>query len=149
MVRFAPFRLYRPAIGLALAALLGVGCWAVAAPLARGAIKAGPPRRIVSLNLCADQLLIALADRRQIAGLTHNASDPQMSAEAAAARGLPILHGSAEEVLAIDPDLLIGMPARRNPAIAILKARRYRTVDLKTANDYADIVAAVRSVAAA
>ena len=31
------------------------------------------PRKIVSLNLCADQYLLALADRGQIAGLTHNA----------------------------------------------------------------------------
>ena len=28
------------------------------------------PQRIVSINLCADQLVLALADRKQIAGLT-------------------------------------------------------------------------------
>ena len=30
----------------------------------------GPPKRIVSFNLCADQLLLALADPAQIAGLS-------------------------------------------------------------------------------
>jgi iron complex transport system substrate-binding protein len=103
----------------------------------------------VSLNLCADQLLVALADRDQIAGLTHNAPDRQMSAVAAATRGLPILNGSAEQILATNPDLVIGMPARRNPAIAILKAQHYPAVDLKSADSYADIVASIRTVAQA
>lgn len=107
------------------------------------------PQRIVSLNLCADQLLVALADRDQIAGLTHNAADPQMSAVAAATRGLPILDGSAERILATNPDLVIGMPARRNPAIAILKAQHYPAVDLKSADSYADIVTSIRTVAQA
>jgi len=107
------------------------------------------PKRIVSLNLCADQLVLALADRSQIAGLTRNARDPQMSAAADAARGLRLLGGSAEEVLAVDPDLVIGMPARRSPAIAVLKAQNYRALDLTSAESYADIVASIRSVAAA
>ncbi|MEC3909808.1 ABC transporter substrate-binding protein [Sphingobium sp. CR2-8] len=107
------------------------------------------PRRIISLNLCADQLVLALADRDQIAGLTHNATDPQMSAAAAQARGLPILGGSAEEVLAADPDLVIGMPARRNPAIAVLKAQKYKAVDLKSAETYDAILLSIREVAKA
>lgn len=105
------------------------------------------PKRIVSLNLCADQLVLALADRSQIAGLTHNADNPDLSAAAAQARGLPILSGSAEEVLAVDPDLVIGMPARRNPAIAILKAQKYRAVDLSSAESYDAIVQSIRDVA--
>ena len=31
------------------------------------------------MNLCTDQLVIALADRAQIAGVTLNAADPGMS----------------------------------------------------------------------
>ena len=108
------------------------------------------PRRIVSLNLCADQLVLALADRDQIAGLTHYANDPQMSAAAGQTRGLRILRGSsAEEVLGIAPDLVIGMPARRSAATGVLKAQSYRAVDLKPADSFAQIVTSVRSVAAA
>lgn len=129
--------------------LLGVGMAGVQA--ADPAPPAGAyPRRIVSLNLCADQLVMALADRDQIAGLTHYASDPQMSAAASQTRGLRILRGSsAEEVLGIGPDLVIGMPARRSSATAVLKAQSYRAVDLKPADSYAQIVTAIRSVAAA
>lgn len=107
------------------------------------------PKRIVSLNLCSDQYLIALADRDQIAGLTHNATDPSMSAAAATARGLHIMGQSAEEVLAINPDLIIGMPAKRSGIVAALAGRKYRTLDLKSASNYAEIVAQIREVAIA
>ncbi|MGH6782919.1 MAG: ABC transporter substrate-binding protein, partial [Sphingomonadaceae bacterium] len=62
------------------------------------------PQRIVSLNLCADQYLMALADPQQIAALTPFARDPDMSAGAAMARKLPVARGHAEEVLARNPD---------------------------------------------
>lgn len=130
-----------------MAAILCIG--AAAHALTTKAVATPAPRRIISLNLCADQLVLALADRSQIAGLTHNAADPQMSAAAAQARGLPVLGGSAEEVLAADPDLVIGMPARRNPAIAVLKAQKYHAVDLKSAESYDAILTSIRTVAEA
>lgn len=129
---------------LGLAAVCGVS--ASSPPVSRGAVAA--PKRIVSLNLCADQLVLALADREQIVGLTRYAADPAMSAEAVRAKGLPILRGAAEEIMAIDPDLVVGMPARRNPAIKALKTR-YPAVDLKSADGYDAILASIRKVALA
>lgn len=108
-----------------------------------------PPQRIVSLNLCADQYLLALADPRQIAALTSLARDPQMSAGAARAARLPVSKGSAEDVLALRPDLLIASPGRRRETMARLRGRAIATVDLPPAESYADIVAQVRTVAAA
>lgn len=107
------------------------------------------PQRIVSLNLCADQYVLELADPDQIAGLTRNADDPQMSAAAAKAKGLHILGTSAEEILVLDPDLVIGIPARRGGMLAALGGRDYRILDLTSADDYADIVMQIRQVAAA
>ncbi|WP_459662394.1 ABC transporter substrate-binding protein [Novosphingobium sp. 11B] len=129
---------------LGLAAVCGVS--ASSPPVSGRAVAA--PKRIVSLNLCADQLVLALADRDQIAGLTRYAADPAMSAEAARAKGLPILRGAAEEIMAIDPDLVVGMPARRNPAIKALKTR-YPAVDLKSADGYDAILTSIRKVALA
>lgn len=106
------------------------------------------PRRIVSVNLCADQLLLALADRGQIAGLTRNAADPAMSAEAARARGLPILRTSAEQILALDPDLIVGTPAYGSAAVLRFTGKR-PIVDLPSAATYADIVRQVRAMARA
>jgi iron complex transport system substrate-binding protein len=128
-------------------ALLAAG----AALLASPCVAAAPtiPHRIVSLNLCADQYLLELADRDQIAALTRNAADPDMSAEAAKARGIRRLGQSAEEILEIDPDLIVGMPMRRAGIMAALADRHYRTVSLGIASDYADIVAQIRTIATA
>ncbi|MET0137096.1 MAG: ABC transporter substrate-binding protein [Sphingobium sp.] len=108
----------------------------------------GKPRRVVSLNLCTDQLVLALADRDQIAGITRNAGIAEMSAEAARSRGLHIMGGSAEEILGLSPDLIVGMPARSNPALGLLKGR-YRMLDVPQADDYATILTSIRSVALA
>jgi iron complex transport system substrate-binding protein len=133
---------------LVAAALGAIGAvWAGSRPAA----PATPPKpkRIVSVNLCADQLVIALADRDQIAGVTRNATDVQMSGEAARARGLPIMRDSAEQVMAIDPDLVVGAPASRRSAIKALKGKQYPTLDLKPADTFEDIVIAIRQTAAA
>lgn len=108
-----------------------------------------PPKRIISLNLCADQLVLALADREQIAGLTRNAIDPQMSAESARARDLHTLGGSAEEILAIRPDLVVGMPARGNAALRALGNMEYKTLDLPTATSLNEIYTSIRATARA
>lgn len=116
---------------------------------APGKPRLSRPKRIVSLNLCADQLLVALADRDQIAGLTSNAASPEMSSVAAQTKGLRILSSSAEEIVEIDPDLVIGMPARRSAALQMLKGRNLRTLDLETARSFDDIRASIRQTAAA
>lgn len=107
------------------------------------------PQRIVSLNMCADQLVLALADHGQIAGLTRNAAKVELSAEAAKARGLRILGTSAEEILEIEPDLVVGMPARRSAAMTALGGQDYNMLDLESANTLEDIYAAIRQTAAA
>lgn len=135
---------------VAAAALLAGGTgllWAVSPAPRTGAPAV--PRRIVSINLCADQLVLALADRGQIAGLTKNATDTAMSGEAAKARGIPLLSNSAEQILAIEPDLIVGMPASRSAALAALPTQNYPLLDLATANTLDEIHASIRETATA
>lgn len=106
------------------------------------------PQRIVSLNLCADQYLMAIADPAQIGALTHLSRDRAMSAGAAAADRLPVMRGSAEEVLTLNPDLLVASPSRRMETRAALKGR-YPLLELPSAKSYADIVRQVREIATA
>ena len=108
-----------------------------------------PPARIVSLNLCADQYLLALADPAQIVALTRFARDPNMSAAANAARTMPVSRGSAEDVLMLRPDLVISSPFRRQTVAAVLAGRNVATLDLPPADSYTAIVTQVRQVAAA
>ncbi|MGK2910730.1 MAG: ABC transporter substrate-binding protein [Sphingobium sp.] len=110
------------------------------------AAKAPPPKRIVSLNLCADQLLLALADRAQIAALTPLSRDRAMSAEAERAQSWPIAKGSAENLLMLKPDLVISSPYYQIPPQT---NGRFRQVSLADATSYPQIVAQVREVAAA
>ena len=107
------------------------------------------PQRIVSINLCADQLVLALADRGQIAGLTKNATDIEMSGEAAKARGLRLLSNSAEQILAIEPDLIVGMPASRSSALRALPQQNYPLLDLATANTLNEIYTSIDETAEA
>ncbi len=134
---------------LVATALLGGAALLWAAAPAPAAKAPAVPQRIVSINLCADQLVLALADRGQIAGLTKNATDREMSGEAAAARGIPLLSNSAEQILAIEPDLIVGMPASRSAALAALPQQDYPLLDLDTANTLEEIHTSIRQTAAA
>ncbi len=134
---------------LALAALVGGAGALWAASTAPPAKAPAVPQRIVSINLCADQLVLALADRSQISGLTHNATDTEMSGEAAKAHGLPLLSNSAEQILAIEPDLIVGMPASRSAALRALPEQSYPLLDLDTANTLDEIYTSIRQTAVA
>ncbi|WP_374942474.1 ABC transporter substrate-binding protein [Sphingomonas sp.] len=111
--------------------------------LAVAATPSPAPKRIVSLHLCADQYLLALADRSQVAGLTRYARDPAMSPQAAQARSWPVTGTSAEEVLALDPDLAIVSPGRT------FLNRPRAVLELADTHDYPGIVAQTRLVARA
>jgi iron complex transport system substrate-binding protein len=68
---------------------------------------AAPPLRIVSLNPCLDGILLQVADPGQIMALSHYSRDPNQSAIAEAARRYPFTWGTAEEVAALKPDLVL------------------------------------------
>ncbi len=64
------------------------------------------PRRIVSLDYCADQFVLGLADRAQIAAVSIGARrDDSYFRDRAA--GLPRVRGGLEDVLAQRPDLIV------------------------------------------
>lgn len=131
-----------------LAAILTLAAGAV--PITPGEPSvAPPPRRIVSVNLCADQLVLDLADRGQIAGLSRNAADPSLSAAAAKAVGLSIMRDSAETLLVSNPDMIVAIPKSRSGALQMLGAQNYRTIDAPSAATYQQIVDQLRKVGAA
>lgn len=107
------------------------------------------PKRIVSINLCTDQLALMLADRDQIASITFMATDPRGSVMAGEASGIPINHGEAEEVLNFQPDLVLGGTFTSRFTVALLRKLGYRTVILDPASDIASIQENIRIVAKA
>ncbi|MEQ1711607.1 MAG: ABC transporter substrate-binding protein, partial [Hyphomicrobium sp.] len=124
-------------------------CLALAGPLAWPAAAADPPRRIVSLNLCTDQILLDLVPRDRIAALSELVADPALSGRVAAAEGLPLVRGHAEEVLALAPDLVIAGEYSTPVTVDLLRRLGVRVVQVPLAFDFAGIRKAVRAVAEA
>jgi iron complex transport system substrate-binding protein len=82
-----------------------------------------PPIRIVSINMCTDQLLLDLADRSQIIGLSPFVKDAARSWAAASAKGLPVLSGTAEEILILKPDRVLSGRFTRRATREFIRAR--------------------------
>lgn len=83
----------------------------------------GRPQRIVSLNLCTDQMLLALADREQIASLSPLIRDPSIALMVDKAEGLPVNDGRAETILFSGTDLVLtGTYAQQNQS-ALLRSQ--------------------------
>lgn len=70
------------------------------------------PQRVASIYLCADVLLVRLAERERIVSLTRFAADPALSPVADVARGIAVNRGRAEDILPLQPDLVIAGDAR-------------------------------------
>lgn len=107
------------------------------------------PARIVSMNLCVDQYLIALADKSQIGALSRFARDPAMSFYARKAKAYPISRATIEEVLALRPDMVFASPYRSKAAFAPLERRGVRILEVGSADTFEDVVAQTRLIAAA
>jgi len=122
-----------------IAALLGV-LW-LAGP-------ASAANRVVSLNLCTDQLLVLLAPAK-VAGLTLLARDPSLSFVAPAAAHLPIVRPSAEAVLRLHPDLILAASYGAQATVALLAALRIPVLRVALAQDFPGIRAETRTVAQA
>jgi len=65
------------------------------------------PTKVVSINLCTDQLLLMLAAPGQIASVSYLARDPDSSFMARAAGVYPLNHARAEELIALRPGLVL------------------------------------------
>lgn len=66
------------------------------------------PQRIVSLNPCLDAILVEVADRQQIKALSHYSRIRQQSNLYDLALTFPQTHGTAEEIISLRPDLVLG-----------------------------------------
>jgi iron complex transport system substrate-binding protein len=107
------------------------------------------PQRIVSLNLCTDQILIDLVPRSRISALSHVATDASVSSIADRAKGIRRVRGEAEEVLALDPDLVITTEFSTPTTVSMLERLGRRVVKVPFASDIASVRDVVRRIAEA
>lgn len=119
---------------------------AAAALLALLAFPAAAAERVVSLNLCTDQYLLALAPERA-AAVTHLARDPTLSVMADAARHVPSVRADAEAVLALRPQLVLAAPWGARVTLVALERRGVRVERIALPDSFAAIRAATRQLA--
>jgi len=99
------------------ALVLGVAL--IAAPVALWA--EATPQRVVSINLCTDQLAMMLAGPGQLVSVSHLAADPMASAMPDVARGWPLNHAQAEEVFRLTPDLVLAGTFSSSYTVGLLR----------------------------
>lgn len=65
------------------------------------------PQRVVTVNLCLDQIALRLAAPGQLVGLSYLSHDPRLSVLVDRARGIPSVRAKVESILELQPDLVI------------------------------------------
>lgn len=111
----------------------------LALALAGGVARADPaPSRVVSINLCTDQLAMMLAAPGQLVSVSRLAADPHSSAMAEAARAWPVNQGRAEEVYLLAPDLVLAGAYTDPATVQMLRRVGLRVEQFDTAKSLND-----------
>lgn len=129
----------RASEALALAAALMMGA---------AAALAGPPERVVSINLCTDQMAMLLAAPGQLISVSRIAADRHVSAMADQAAAYPLNHGQAEEVFRLNPDLVLAGPYTSRYTVGLLRRLGVEVRELPVAERLDDIPAVIAQTGA-
>ncbi len=123
-----------------------LGGLAAAFLLLAGGARAAP--RVVSLDQCADQFVLALSSRGDIAGLSTRArADDSYLRERAT--GLPIVRADTEAILGARPDVVVRFWGGSPELLADLRRRGVRIARIDDATDFGGVRANIRRVAEA
>jgi iron complex transport system substrate-binding protein len=128
-----PFGLSRDALVIGLLLLAG----------ATNALAAAP-QRVMSINLCTDQLLLTLAEPNQIASLSWLAFEEDDAALAGQAVGFERNFGSAEELMRISPDLVLAGQYTANFAGGLARRLGFPVLEIPPANNLDEVMANLR-----
>lgn len=111
------------------------------------AFAAAPPR-VVSLDQCADQYVMALSPRAAIVGVSMRSGDPDSYLHAQAA-GLPRRRASAESVLAAQPNVVVRYWGGDALLSRTLARQGVTVIDLTDAGGFDGVRLNIRAVASA
>lgn len=124
----------------------------LAAALLTAALLAGQraaaevPRRVMSINLCSDQLVLALLPPSRITSVTYLSRDRDESYLSAEAWKVGVNHGTAEEVVSQRPDLVIAGSYTTPATRLLLEQAGIPLLALPPANDFQEIRQETREV---
>lgn len=137
-----------PATARLLLPLLAGGIVAACGTVSPPDRPEGPASRIVSLDYCADQFVLGLADRERILALSPDAAK-DFSYLRAEAAGLPTVRPRAEDVLVLQPDLVVRNYGGGPRAAAFFERAGVPVLQIDFAPDIEAVRDRVRQAAAA
>ena len=104
------------------------------------------PQKIVSLNLCTDQLLMLLADPNQIVSLSKIVDDQNVSFLAKRSAEFKKNRGDAEEIFVNNPDLVVAGVYTEKATVQILQSLGVRVEIFPIEQNFDDIVKNIRKM---
>lgn len=121
--------------------------WLMAACLACGlAIPSSAeeaPRRVLSMNLCTDQLAMLLAAPGQLISVSNMAQDERLSAMADKAADYPVNYGRAEDIFLTEPDLVLAGSFTAPSTVQLLRRLGKRVEVFQPAYSFDDLRASM------
>jgi iron complex transport system substrate-binding protein len=115
------------------------GALCVASAPAWAQAQPQPPLRVMSLNMCTDQLVLNLVPPSRITSVTFLSHDSPNELLSAQARQTGINYGTAEEVLAQHPDLVVTGDSSTPTTRAMLARAGYRLYEVASADTFEEI----------
>lgn len=134
--------------GCALRSKICAAVFAVAVALG-GSPGTAAPARVVSMNLCADELAMLLAAPGQLVSISFVAADPHVSAMAAEAAAYPKNDGQAEAIFLLHPDLVLAGTYSSLSTVALLRRLGIKVAIFPEPERLDDVPGLIRSVGAA
>jgi iron complex transport system substrate-binding protein len=107
---------------------------------------AAAPKHIMSLTICTDELLMDLAAPDQIASISYLSREKAALALWPEAAHIPVNHNTAEEVLAVKPDLVLTLPYASTSLHPLLEKSGIPILEVPQAENFAQIRAVTREV---
>ncbi len=102
------------------------------------------PLRVVSMNLCTDQLAMLIAASAQLHSVSHLATEPEASVLAQDAKAFQVNHGQAEEIFLMKPDLILAGTYTTRTTVNLLKRLGFRVEEFAPETSMADIRSNIR-----
>ena len=104
------------------------------------------PQKIVSLNLCTDQLLLLLADPNQIVSLSKIVDDQNVSFLAERSAEFKKNRGDAEEIFVNNPDLVVAGVYTEKATVQILQSLGVRVEIFPIEKNFDDIIENIKKM---
>ncbi|WP_112312203.1 ABC transporter substrate-binding protein [Pseudogemmobacter bohemicus] len=129
--------------------LRAAACLVACLALPAAAETSAVPARVVSINLCTDQLAMMLAGPDQLISVSELASDPLASSMPEEAAGYVQNRGGAEQVFLLKPDLVLAGTYTARASVDLLRRLGVRVEQVEPVTSLAGVSIQIRQVAAA